>query len=146
MQKIRLSGGVEFGSTVRKPQQRLQRVSRGFSSCGDASYWCGDAVAVQVSASGCSVECDAPCSWGDAGKIGGDRGEGDGVASPSGLSHTAAHSQHEALFMYAPFMGLKYLHCMNYTWFSLVGKPVIVKTVLQSYHKTHISKVLTSKV
>lgn len=90
------------------------------------SCWCVAAVAVQVSASGCSVECDTPCSWGDAGKIGGDGGggDGDGAALPSGLSHTAAHSQHEVLFMYGPFMGLKCLHWMNYSLFSQVGKSV----------------------
>lgn len=90
------------------------------------SCWCVAAVAVQVSASGCSVECDTPCSWGDAGKIGGDggNGDGDGAALSSGLSHTAAHSQHEVLFMYGPFMGLKCLHWMNYSLFSQVGKSV----------------------
>ncbi len=61
--------GVEFRLTVREPQLRLQRLSRGFRSCGDASWWCVAAVAVQVSASGCSVKCDTPCSRGDARKI-----------------------------------------------------------------------------
>lgn len=111
--------GAEFGLTARKPQLRLERLSRGFSSCGDANCWCVAAVAAQVSASGCSVECDAPCSWGDSGE---DRrvgagGGGVGVASPSGLSHTAAHSQREGLYMYGPFIELKCLHCLNYSLF-----------------------------
>lgn len=83
-----------------------------------------------MSASGCSLKCDTPCSGGDAGKIGGDGGVGmggggadcDGAASPSGLSHTAAHSQHELLFMYGPFMGLKCLDRVNYSLFCLAGK------------------------
>lgn len=34
----RLSVGVEFGLTVKKRQLRLRRLSRGFSSYGDASW------------------------------------------------------------------------------------------------------------
>lgn len=111
--------GAEFGLTARKPQLRLERLSRGFSSCGDANCWCVAAVAAQVSVSGCSVECDAPCSWGDSGedKRVGAGGGGVGVASPSGLSHTAAHSQREGLYMYGPFIELKCLHCLNYSLF-----------------------------
>lgn len=119
-----LSVGVEFSSILRKPHQRLQRSTRRFTSRWGASHSCVAAVAVEVSASGCSVECDTPCSWGNAGEIGGDGGNGDGAASPSGLSHTAAHSQHEGLIIYGPFMGLKCLHCVNYSLFSLVGKLV----------------------
>lgn len=48
---------------------------------------------------------------------GGGGGGQDGVASPSGLSHTAAHSQHEGLYMYGPFIELKCLHCLNYSLF-----------------------------
>lgn len=50
------------------------------------------------------------------------RGDCDGAASPSGLSHTAAHSQHGLLFMYGPFMGLKCLDRVNYSLFCLAGK------------------------
>lgn len=112
-----LSVGVEFRLTVRKPQLRLLRLSRGFSSCGGASWWCVAAVAAQVSVSGCSVKCDTPFSWGDAGKIGEGGGE-DGVASPAGLSHTAAPLRTVSMrVLYGPFMELKCFHFVNYSLF-----------------------------
>lgn len=46
---------------------------------------------------------------------GGQMGEDEETALSFGFSHTAAHSQHDSVFMYGQFMRLKGLHSMKYS-------------------------------